>query len=261
MSTLKNLSNAQRQKLKNIFNGLQTQSKWNSYYSRVRFTATGITVTGTLASYTLAAGAQVEAFGYTRTGDMSAAGLPGTVATVADTNILTANQTIAGETVVIQGISIMALAQSDANFLKQLDQSTSVKIKLNGVTDYLLGIPSMIPACGGLFGSSEAWSVAPSLADQVSRNIGVITNGIPHSSNFFPLSEPMLWCAAGRGDSNFAIDLKIERNVATINQFGSTARAAIADYVAPYTPPTAAQTWVDYMIVLIGCTVNPLSSY
>jgi hypothetical protein len=145
--------------------------------------------------------------------------------------------------------------------VKALDQNVSVKIRLNGSIDYKLGIPSMLPACGGLFGSSEAWSVAPSLPDQVSRNIGSLTNGLPVSDNFFPLPEPMLWMSAGRGDSTFNIILKVEQPVSTIPQWGSAARAAVADSVAPYTPPTAAQVFADIKVVLIGCTVNPLSSY
>jgi hypothetical protein len=251
------LTTAQKKELARHLGSKQTQTKWNSYYSRVRFTA------DTLAAnvYSLAAGGYVQAFGYGRNQDMAAAGLAGVRATPADTNILTANQTIAGEMVLIEGVSIIMLAQSDANFAKRLDQTVSVKIKTNGTTEYLLGIPSMVPGCGGLFGSSEAWSVTPSIPDALSRSVGALSNGIPHSSNFMPLPEPMLWSSAGKGDSTFNVELKVEYAAATIAQFGSAARSAIADYQQAYTPPTAAQTFVDYMIVLVGCTVNPLSSY
>jgi hypothetical protein len=262
MSVLRNLSQAQRNRLHKVLAGQQTQSKWNAYYSRVRFTSTVRVDAGTTSSFQLPAGAIVTAFGYTRTGDMAAGGLPGVIATIADTNIITANQTIASERVLIQGIGIMALAQSDAQFLKQLDQSTSVKLKLNGTTDYLMGIPSMSPGPGGLFGSSEAQSAAPDLASQVSRSFGVITNGLPHTSNFYPLPEPMLWGAAGQADSTFAVELKIERAVATIPTFGAGAGPRVAAAgVAPYITPAASAVFVDYMVVLVGCTINELSSY
>jgi hypothetical protein len=123
----------------------------------------------------------------------------------------------------------------------------------------------MVPSPGGLFGASEALSAAPSLGDQLSRSVGVISNGLPHITNYFPLPEPMVWSSSGQGDSNFNVIYKVERTVNTIAQFGSTARAA-ASGVAPYTPPTvsttasASQVFVDYMTVVVGVTINPLSS-
>lgn len=260
--SLRGLSYAAKQHLLTRLGNQKTQSKWNCYYSRVHIAATSLA--GNV--YTVAAGSTFNAFSYGRNGnDMATAGQAGTLSTPCDTNILTANQTIAGESVIIEGIGILALSASDANLLKQLDQQVSVTIKTNGTTDYLLGIPSMVPSPGGLFGSSEAWSVAPSIPDQLSRSVGAMSNGIPHVSNYLPLPEPMLWSSAGHGDSNFNIQLKVERAVNTIVQFGAAARTATnvtpaVGPVAAYTPPTAAQTFVDYMIVLIGPTVNPLST-
>jgi hypothetical protein len=257
MPNLRNLNAAMREKIARHFGGVQTQSKWNCYYSRVRFTCTSISA----LSYQIAAGAIVNAFSYGRGGaDMASAGLSGVQSTTADTNIITPNQTVAGESVLIEGVGLIALTQSDANLLKAADQNISVTIKTNGTTDYLLGIPSMIPSPGGLFGASEAWSTVPSLPDQLSRSVGVISNGLPHISNYLPLPEPMLWSSAGRGDSTFNIQLKVERTVATLAQFSGAARTA-ASGVAPYTPPTAAQTFIDYMVVLVGVTLNPLSVY
>jgi hypothetical protein len=248
------LSSAQQAAVNAALAGNPTQTKWNSYYSRIRITATSLAAD----VYTVAPGSEFQAFGYSRNGDMTAAGQPGVQATPADTNILTPNQTISGEMILIVGIGIIALTASDANLLKQLDQCTSVKIKTNGTQEYLLGVPSMVPSPGGLFGASEAWSVAPSLADQLSRSVGVISNGLPHISNFFPIPEPMIWASSGQGDSNFNVIYKVERTVNTIPQFGSVARAA-GTGVAAYTPPTAAQVFVDYMTVVVGMTINPLS--
>jgi hypothetical protein len=236
------------------------QRKWNSYYSRVRLVSSVLTAN----AYIAAAGPQVTAFGYGKGQDMAAGGVAGTNATACDTNILQANQTLAGETVVVQGISIILLGQSDANFAKQLDQNVSVAIVLNGTTVYRMGIPSMIPGCGGLYGASESISVVSDLQSQVGRQIGALSNGVPMASNFFPLPGPMIWNPAGKGDSNFAVQLVIERTTTTWAGFGGVTRAAIADVatvngVAPYTAPTAAQVFADYMIVLVGPTSNPLS--
>jgi hypothetical protein len=247
-------SQPQSKALKAYLGGKQYQSKWNSYYSRIRVAATSLTAN----SYIVAAGAEVTAFSYGRQSDMASAGLPGTIATPADTNILTPNQTISGEAIEIMGLGLIVLGQSDGNLLKQLDQCCSLKIKMNGTMDYLMGIPSMVPSCGGLFGATEAQSVAPSLADQVSRNIGVISNGVPYISNYFPLPEPMMWVSAGKGDSSFNVILKVERQAATIPGYGSAARAA-ATGVAPYTPPAFGSVFVDWMVVIVGRTINPLS--
>jgi hypothetical protein len=237
----------------NVGNG-GTNTKWNSYFSRCRITSNSLTAD----QYIVSAGQEVTAFGYARGNDMTAGGQPGYQAKSSDTNIVTPSQTIAGENVVIYGIGINVGGMSDANLLKQLDPNVSVKLRVNSTTDYLLGTPSMLPSPSGLFGSSEAWSVAPSLPDQVSRNIGAMSNGVPHASNFFPFPEPFMWYSAGNGDSNVQVILRVENQVATIAQFSSVARAA-ATGVAPYTPPTAAQTWVDWMIILIGQTVLPES--
>lgn len=239
--------------------GKQWQSKWNSYFSRVRLTSTSAVATGSTNSYVIAAGAEVTAFAYNRNQDMAAAGLPGVVSTPADTNITTPSQTISSEAVEIMGISLIVLGQSDAQLLKALDQCVSVRLKMNATQEYLLGIPSMLPSAGGLFGSAEAQSGAPALPDQVSRTFGMMSHGVPYISNYFPFPETMMWVAAGRGDSNLNVILKVERQAATIPTFGSPTRAA-ATGVAPYLAPGFASVWVDYMVVLVGRTVNELSS-
>ncbi len=256
------LSSAQNAANTAALAGNPIQTKWNSYYSRIRITATAVSNT---VAFTVAPGSEFQAFGYSRNGDMTAAGLPGVQATPADTNILTPNQTISGEMILIVGIGIIALTQSDANLLKVLDQCTSVKIKTNGTQEYLLGVPSMVPGPGGLFGNSEAWSAAPDLQASVTRSFGVISNGIPHVSNYFQIPEPMIWASSGQGDSNFNVIFKVERAATTLVQWGSTARAAIVatagapGQVAAYTPPSFNQVFVDYMTVVVGCTINPLS--
>jgi len=249
------LSKPQAERINRLLQGQQSQTHWNSYYSRVRFACTTITS----YSYVVPAGTSVTAFGYGKGQDMAAGGISGTRACASDTNITQPNQTSSGESVIIEGISIILLSSSDYNLAKQLDPFVSVTMVTNNTTNYLMGIPSMLPSCGGLYGAGEAWSVSPSLADVVSRNIGALSNGVPHQSNFFPLPEPMVWTPAGQGDSNLGVILNVEHAVGTIAQFSAPARTATTGVVA-YTPPTAAQTFVDYMVVLIGQVVNPLSA-
>jgi hypothetical protein len=256
-SAFAGLSTAQQQLVQAAVSGQPFQTKWNSYYSRIRITSTSLDPAG--IGYSVAAGGEYTAFGYSRNGDMTAAGQPGVQATPADTNILTANQTISGEMILILGIGIIALTQSDANLLKALDQCVSVKIKTNGTQEYLLGVPSMVPTPGGLFGASEALSVVPSLPDQLSRSVGVLGNGLPHVSNYFCLPEPMVWASSGQGDSNFNVIYKVERTCNTIDQYSGASRIAGVG-VAPYTKPAFGSIWVDYMTVVIGVTVNPLST-
>lgn len=242
--------------------GKPFNSKWNAYYSRVRISCTSGGVAG--APYVVAAGPEIFGFGYYRGGDMAAGGAPGTVATYADTNIQTASQTVSGEAIEIDGVGLILLTSSDANLAKALDPNVSVRIRLNGNTDYPMGVPCMLPGPGGLYGSSEAQSVFPDQQSQVGRQIGAMSNGIPQPSSFFPLPEPMIWASAGHEDSTLNVVLKIERTTTTIAQYGGAARVAVPGSgttpgTAVYTPPLFAAIFVDYMIVIIGRTVHPQS--
>jgi hypothetical protein len=254
-SKYQGLSTAQQAAVTAAIAGNPTQTKWNSYYSRIRISCTA---GSSGVPYTVAQGNEFQAFGYSRNGDMTAAGLPGVQATPADTNILTPNQTISGEMILIMGIGIIALTQSDAQLLKALDQCVSVKIKTNGTQEYLMGVPSMVPGPGGLYGASEANSANPALGDAVSRSFGVISNGIPHITNYFPLPEPMIWASSGNGDSNFNVIFKTERAVTLLANYSGTTRTATTG-VQAYTAPAFATVFVDYMTVVVGVTINPLS--
>ena len=171
-------SKPQSRALQAYLSGNPFNSKWNAYYSRIRIAATsGTSATG----YTTTAGTEFLGFGYSRGADMGPAGNAGVIATYADTNIQTPSQTVAGEAIEIDGVGMIVLGQSDANLLKNIDQNTSVKIRMNGATDFPMGIPSMLPGPGGLFGVSEAQSVASPQEAQVAIQIGMMTNGIPTS--------------------------------------------------------------------------------
>jgi hypothetical protein len=242
--------------------GIAFQSKWNAYYSRIHINA----VSGTGATgFTVLAGPELKGFGYYNGQDMAAAGQAGTIATYADTNIQTASTTVASEAIEIDGIGLILLGQSDANLAKQLDQCLSVTLRMNGNTNYPMGIPSMLPGPGGLYGASEAASVVPDQLSQIAIQIGAMSNGIPHISNYYPLPEPMVWASAGAPDSTLNVIVKVERTCTTNPNFGAVARTAVAGGAdtpgtAAYTPPLFGAVGVDYMIVLVGRTVNKLSS-
>jgi|ERR1017187_625987 hypothetical protein len=262
----RSLTSSQNSLIQKVMKGQATQTKWNSYYSRVRVggAASGTNIT-TLAAgqYTIQPAAPLRAFSYGRGQDMASAGIPGVLATAADTNITTANQTVAGEVLVIEGIGLILLGQSDAGLAKQLDQNLSVIIKLNSSTEYLLGVPSMVPGPGGLYGVSDAPSVGAGTLEQFAM-IGAMSNGIPSASNFMPLPEPMVWLPAGQGDSNFNVNLNVERATSTLLGYAHATRVEIASIatispVAPYAAPLGTAVFVDYMVVLIGQTANPLS--
>jgi hypothetical protein len=243
--------------------GVPFQSKWNSYYSRLHIpAASGGGGGGT--PYTVAAGIEYFGFGYSRGQDMAAGGAAGTVATYCDTNIQTASQTISGESIEIDGVGLILLTSSDANLAKALDPVVSVKIRMNGATDFPMGIPSMLPGPGGLFGASEAQSVLPDQLSQAGIVVGALSNGIPFAGNYFSLPEPMVWACAGHPDSTLNVILKTERAVTTIAQYSGATRAAVAggattSGTAAYTQPAASAIYVDYMVVVVGRTVTGIS--
>ena len=246
-----------------FMNGQPFQSKWCAYYSRVRVAASsGGGGGGT--PYTVNAGTELLGFGYSRGADMAPGGNAGHLATYADTNIQTPSQTIAGESIQIDGIGLIILGSSDANLAKSIDSILSVKIRMNGATDFPMGIPSMLPGPGGLFGASESQSVLPDQLSQAGLVIGALGNGLPFGGNCFALPEPMVWACAGRPDSTLNVVLKTESAVTTPAQYSAATRTAVAggsttSGTAAYTQPAASLIFVDYMIVLVGRTINQLS--
>ena len=257
-------SEPQSRALQSYLAGKPFQSKWNAYYSRIRIVASAGSTAGAGGGYTVASGPELIAFGYARGTDMGPGGQPGTLATYADTNIQTPSQTVAGEGIEIDGVGMIVLGQSDAQLLKALDQCVSVKVRMNGNTDYPMGIPSMVPSPGGLFGNSEAASMTPDQLSTVGIIVGAMSNGLPHISNYYPLPEPMIWAPAGHPDSTLNIVLKVERTAVTNPAYNTATRVAVAGGAttpgtAGFVPPNFANVWVDWMVVVIGRTVLGLS--
>lgn len=182
---------------------------WNAYYSVVRFQGTAVAAGGT-STTTWTAGTELRPFSY-RIGDpLTTAGFDPTflpnAATQADTNLVKASETNAGEQLKIYGISMMPGTTTDPGAFAQLNDHMSVVISMDGdARRYRLGRPFMVPASGGLMG----------LATSISTSLftGVWSNGNPQIWNYYEFPDPLLWTTAGETDSNFNVVLRLERGV------------------------------------------------
>ncbi len=254
------LSREEKRMVANVIRG-QSQSKWASYYSKVRF-VTARTGSSTAYTYTIAAGTVVNAFGYAIGGDMATAGRSGTSATPADTNLVTASQTVSNETILIRGIGCQITPDSDPELAILGDASISVTMLLNGGNPlYRLGNPTMLPGGGGLFGAGVSNMITPPTNDRITKGIGAVSNGDPQSFNFFEFPEPVLWRPAGNPDSSLNVSIKAEVAVAYTNAGDVSAQASSSSFVGlpAFTSPTAAATFLAYNVVLFGQTFNELS--
>jgi hypothetical protein len=230
---------------------------WNNYYSIVRFQA----VVSTSGSTTTLSFQQqsLRPFSY-RIGDqLAVAGFDGSFgnATEAETNLVKAGETIAGEMVQVDGISLMLSTVTDLGLAKQLFANMAVVISMDGDSHrYRLGRPDMIPCSGGLQGNGPSPTLLPPLNSSLATE-AAFSNGWPTIDNFYPFPQPLFWTPSGETDSNFNIVLTLVRPQ-VVNE---TARTA-ASGVAPYTPPTAAGqfgTFVDVMCRLHSQQVGPRS--
>jgi hypothetical protein len=260
-------SRAQKRAAAKAING-QTQTKWNSYYSRVRIPASTANTTGAI---TVLKGAHSRGFSYGIGQDMSPAinGVTGTTATQADTNILTANQTVSAESVLIEGIGLIMSSNSEPVLALALDPVCSVVMILNGTTRYPLGIPSLLPGPGGLFGAGVSYFAVPGGEYGFATGVGCINNGMPLAQNYFHLPEPTAWMSTGSNvDTNLNVQFTVESAITTSavlggagNRAGSTADTAGAPYyLQAFTAATTGAVFVDYLVVLVGRTFQPLSN-
>lgn len=218
---------------------------WSNYYSIVRFQA-AVSVVGATTTLTFVS-SELKPFSY-RIGDLlTAAGFDPTFgnATDAETNLTKAGETLGGEQVRIDGISLMPSNLTDIGLWKLLCDNMSVNISMDGAArTYKLGRPTMLPGSGGTFGSGLTSTALPDLQSSLGSDSS-FSNGWPVIDNFYPLDEPIWWTPSGETDSNFNLVLRLVRQQVSVQ----TARAA-APGIAPFTPPTAVGqvgTFVDFM--------------
>ena len=207
-------------------------------------------------TYTIPAGTERRVFGYAKGGVVQ--GTRNGVAleaTSADTNLVQPGQTLAGQIVLIQGVSCLVQPGSDFELARLLLAEMSVNISTNGDTQSLfMGTPLNLPGIGGLFGLGNTALLEPPL------NVGAPgqwaklgANGEPLSDNFRRVPEGLIWRPAGNSDSNLVIKLRTERAVVA-NAVAT--RAAGAGIIA-YDPPAFAH--VDLMFHLICVAISEAS--
>jgi len=226
----------QRTRLRRDAGVPQQQYKlWNAYYSVIRFSA-AVTIAGGNTTVAWNGGTELRPFSY-RIGDpLVTAGFPAAFgqATQADTNLVKASETIAGEQLMVHGISLMPTLTTDTGAWSYLNDSMSTVISMDGdQRRYRLGRPFMIPASGGSYGFPSS-VVTP-------FQIGAWSNGVPDIANYYPFPEPMVWTSSGETDSNFNVILRLERNVAIQAPTAST---------SPVTAGIDFGAYVDIMVRL-----------
>ena len=218
---------------------------WNNYYSIVRFQAQ-VSVAAPTTTLTWQTG-ELRPFSYRMNDPLVSAGFDASFgnATDCETNLVKAGETIAGEQLWVDGISLMPSSVTDIGAYKQLIANLSVAITMDGDAQrYRLGRPDMIPGSGGTFGTGATSTIVPPLPNVISFDSG-FSNGWPVIDNFYPFPQPLMWTPSGETDSNFNVVLKLVRQVVLVQ----TARTA-ASGVAAYTPPTAVGqfgSYVDFM--------------
>lgn len=219
---------------------------WNNYYSVVRFQA-DVSSVPPITTLTFPIGER-KPFSY-RIGDqLTTAGFDATLgqATDADTNIVKANETVAGEQLNIAGVSLMPSTTTDIGLWKLLLPHISVSISMDGGGHtYKLGRVDMIPGSGGTFGGGPTPTLVPDLASSVAFDQS-FSNGWPVVDNYYPFPEPIIWTPSGETDSNFSLILSLRRQQVVVE----TLRAAVPTLVAAFTPPTVEGqigTFVDFM--------------
>ena len=213
----------------------QQYKLWNAYYSVIRFAGT-VSTNGGNTLVTWQGGTELRPFSY-RIGDvLTTAGFPAAFgqATQADTNLVKASETLAGEQLDVHGISLMPSLTTDTGGWAYLSDSMSAVISMDGdQRRYRIGRPYMIPASGGSYGFPS--SVITPFA------IGAWSNGVPDIGNFYPFPEPLLWTSSGQTDSNFNVVLRLERTVVVTAPTSST---------SPATSGTDFGAYVDIMVRL-----------
>lgn len=223
------------------------------YYSRVRINAPR-TGAGPFV-YTIAAGTEVQAFGYAKAADMAPGGRAGVVALPNDTNLLQPGETVQGQVVRILGVGIMALPTSDGELVRTAFPELSVAMSLNGDAEkFFLGNPLMNPGGGGLHGQMHSPSKQPPLpASFEFAFLGA--NGNPQVGNFRQFPVDVVWMPGGQQDGNLRVFIKAERAVA----IGAADRAAAAGTTAAFTSPADGGVFLDLMVQLDCYSEAPLS--
>lgn len=232
------------------------------YYSAVRFNAAR---TGDDPyTYTIAAGTKVRAFGYGKGTAMDAAGRAGVIATLADTNITNPTETIGEQDVLIRGLSLMLMQNSDARLARAISRDVSVTLELNaGEIQAFMGVPEMWPGGGGFHGAGVDGTAGQGL-NGLKNYFPFMSNGLPGADNYGPFPPYFVWHHKGGGpDSQLAISLVAERAITltSADVTGDNAVANVATGTADFTAPADGELFVDIMVRLHNDVMSPRSHY
>jgi hypothetical protein len=218
---------------------------WNNYYSIVRFQAV-VSVVGAVTTLTFQQ-QELRPFSYRINDVLTLAGFDPTfgAATECETNLVKAGETIGGEQLEVDGISLMPSSVTDIGLWKQLIANIAVVIAMDGDAHrYRLGRVDMIPGSGGTFGSGFTATAVPDLSQSI-KSDSSFSNGWPVVDNFYPFPQPLIWSPGGETDSNFNVVLRLVRQQVVVE----TARVAAAG-IAAFTPPTAAGQFGSFIDIM-----------
>lgn len=253
---------------------LEQQQRVTSYpyYSTVKYTATRTANEDGSYVWGMPVGGERRAFAYGLRETKEAAGyaVADGVATRADTNIVTKNQTISGQYVQIFGLALQwhttALnAEGDpsvivsrdfaAAYISALMRIISVRLSVNGDDNtYKLGTIGMVPGAGGLVGGGPFQTGLPFLDGPQQLNFAA--NGWQTRSNFLPIPEGVWWNTSDKPDGNFNLVFTTEEVLNLYsggspenNAFGVD-QAAIPNVSAGYAYPEFLVA--ELKVILIG---------
>lgn len=234
------------------------------YWSKIRFQATR--AAGPPATFTIDTTTR-KAFAYAIGQDMAVAGRSGTIATQADTNLLSPSQTRDNSDYWIEGLSAFVTPDSEPSLLARLFAECDVEIALNGTQSIPIGRIEMFPGAGGLYGAGRSFIKQPDLATPGASNngtgavFGFVQNGNPMAGNFRRFAQPFKWAAIGSSGTDSALTVSCTPR-RQIVETGVATRAAAAG-VSAYDPPAATGdigTYVDVVFQLHGVQVTKRSA-
>lgn len=230
------------------------------YYSTVRFrfvrSGAGPYV------YTLSTSV-VRAFSYSvDQADCTSAGFgTGYTSTYAETNLQSKNETNAGETVYVSGLSAVLMPNSDARMAAEVFRNVFCELSLNGDSNtFRLGPPILLPSPVGLLGGGQD-AAGPQAIPGGRPMFTFPANGWPYKDNKMKLPGGLVWRNSSKRDSQLNViftPASAKTSTRTITYTTQNANEVAAAGVRGYDYPSA-DIVVDVMVLLSGLVRGPRS--
>jgi hypothetical protein len=202
----------------------------------------------------------VKAFNYKVGDPLQSAGFPTAygVATLAETNLVAGgSQTNRNSDVVIWGIAIELLPNSEIAIAEAVMRNTYLQLSLGGSITFDLGPISQFPCGGSLFGAKTSKLVQGPVNTSQGDVLAQASNGYPTNANYYELPDPVIWEANRTGS-----DSSLTLSFTTARSFALTAADRVAAAgVEPFTAPAdgAEGTFADFRVVLRCVETAPRS--